>query len=221
MYQHRNWQGALLDYPVSKVVCVGSNYAKHIKEMGSATPEEPVVFIKPETALCDLRQPISIPQGEKFGSVHHEIELAVLIGATLKQATEEHVQKAIAGYGVALDLTLRDIQAKLKKAGQPWEKSKGFDNSAPLSGFIPVGEFSDDPQNTELKLVVNGEVRQHGNTADMITKIVPLIAYMSQYFTLRAGDVILTGTPEGVGPMASGDSLEVFIGERGITTRVL
>lgn len=221
MYQHRNWQGALLDYPVSKVVCVGSNYAKHIKEMGSAIPEEPVVFIKPETALCDLRQPISIPQGEKFGSVHHEIELAVLIGATLKQATEEHVQKAIAGYGVALDLTLRDIQAKLKKAGQPWEKSKGFDNSAPLSGFIPVGEFSDDPQNTELKLVVNGEVRQHGNTADMITKIVPLIAYMSQYFTLRAGDVILTGTPEGVGPMASGDNLEVFIGERGIKTRVL
>ncbi|WP_437612148.1 fumarylacetoacetate hydrolase family protein [Erwinia sp. V71] len=219
MYQHRNWQGALLDYPVSKVVCVGSNYAKHIKEMGSATPEEPVVFIKPETALCDLRQPLSIPQ--QFGEVHHEIELAVLIGATLKQASEEHVKKAIAGYGVALDLTLRDVQAGLKKAGRPWEKSKAFDNSAPLSGFIPASEFSGDPQDTQLKLVVNGEVRQHGSTAEMMTKIVPLIAYMSQYFTLRAGDVILTGTPEGVGPMASGDQLEVFIGEQGITTRVL
>lgn len=101
MYQHHNWQGALLDYPVSKVVCVGSNYAKHIKEMGSAVPEEPVLFIKPETALCDLRQPLAIPSD--FGSVHHEVELAVLIGATLRQATEEHVRKAIAGYGVALD----------------------------------------------------------------------------------------------------------------------
>ena len=116
MYQHHNWQGALLDYPVSKVVCVGSNYAKHIKEMGSAVPEEPVLFIKPETALCDLRQPLAIPSD--FGSVHHEVELAVLIGATLRQATEEHVRKAIAGYGVALDLTLRDVQGKMKKAGQ-------------------------------------------------------------------------------------------------------
>ncbi|MBB3303724.1 MULTISPECIES: fumarylacetoacetate hydrolase family protein [unclassified Enterobacter] len=219
MYQHRNWQGALLDYPVSKVVCVGSNYAKHIKEMGSATPTEPVVFIKPETAVCDLRQPLSIPAN--FGEVHHEVELAVLIGSTLKQASEEHVAKAIAGYGVALDLTLRDVQAGLKKAGQPWEKSKGFDNSCPLSGFIPVSEFSGDPQNTELKLIVNGEVRQHGTTADMIHKILPLIAYMSQYFTLRAGDVVLTGTPEGVGPMRSGDKLEITLAGHGISTRVL
>ena len=117
MYQHHNWQGALLDYPVSKVVCVGSNYANHIKEMGSAMPEEPVLFIKPETALCDIRQPLVLPEG--LGSVHHEVELAVLIGSTLRQATEEHVLKAIAGYGVALDLTLRDLQGKRKKAGQP------------------------------------------------------------------------------------------------------
>lgn len=219
MYQHRNWQGALLDYSVSKVVCVGSNYAKHIKEMGNATPVEPVIFIKPETALCDLRQPLSVPSA--FGEVHHEVELAVLIGATLKQANEEHVAKAIAGYGVALDLTLRDLQAKLKKAGQPWEKSKGFDNACPLSGFIPVSEFSADPQNVELKLVINGEVRQHGSTADMIHKILPLIAHMSQYFTLRAGDVILTGTPEGVGPLHSGDTLEVSLAGQSISTRVL
>lgn len=219
MYQHRNWQGALLDFPVSKVVCVGSNYAKHIKEMGSATPTEPVIFIKPETALCDLRQPISIPK--EFGSVHHEIELAVLIGSTLKQASEEHVAKAIAGYGIALDLTLRDVQAGLKKAGQPWEKAKGFDNSCPLSGFIAVNEFEGDPQDTELKLLVNGEVRQQGSTADMISPILPLIAYMSRFFTLRAGDVVITGTPEGVGPMASGDQLELSMGGHGISTRVL
>lgn len=219
MYQHHNWQGALLDFPVSKVVCVGSNYAQHIKEMGSATPAEPVLFIKPETAICDLRQPLSIPQG--FGAVHHEIELAVLIGSTLKQASEQHVAQAIAGYGVALDLTLRDVQAGCKKAGQPWEKAKGFDNSCPLSGFIPASEFTDDPQSVKLQLKVNADVRQQGSTADMIHKILPLIAYMSRYFTLRAGDVILTGTPEGVGPLLSGDKLELSLGDRSLSTRVL
>ncbi|BBP37291.1 fumarylacetoacetate hydrolase family protein [Escherichia coli] len=219
MYQHHNWQGVLLDYPVSKVVCVGSNYAKHIKEMGSAVPEEPVLFIKPETALCDLRQPLAIPSD--FGSVHHEVELAVLIGATLRQATEEHVRKAIAGYGVALDLTLRDVQGKMKKAGQPWEKAKAFDNSCPLSGFIPAAEFTCDPQNTTLGLSVNGEQRQQGTTADMIHKIVPLIAYMSKFFTLKAGDVVLTGTPDGVGPLQSGDELTVTFDGHSLTTRVL
>lgn len=219
MYQHHNWQGALLDFPVSKVVCVGSNYAKHIQEMGSATPDEPVLFIKPESALCDICQPLALPQG--LGSVHHEVELAVLIGATLKQATEEHVARAIAGYGIALDLTLRDLQGKLKKAGQPWEKAKGFDNACPISGFIPAAEFTGDPQNTGLALKVNGDIRQQGSTADMIHKIVPLIAYMSRYFTLRAGDVILTGTPEGVGPLSSGDELEVSFDGRSLTTRVL
>lgn len=219
MYQHHNWHGALLDYPVSKVVCVGSNYANHIKEMGGTTPEEPVLFIKPETALCDLRQPLAIPSD--MGSVHHEVELAVLIGATLRQATEEHVRKAIAGYGVALDLTLRDIQGKMKKAGQPWEKAKGFDNSCPLSGFIPVAEFDGDPQDTMLDLTVNGETRQHGSTANMIHPIVPLIAYMSRFFTLKAGDVVLTGTPAGVGPLSSGDELAISFHGQTLTTRVL
>ena len=194
MYQHHNWQGELLDYPVSKVVCVGSNYAKHIKEMGSAMPEEPVLFIKPETALCDIRQPLVLPEG--LGSVHHEVELAV-------------------------DLTLRDIQGKMKKAGQPWEKAKGFDNACPISGFIPAAEFNGDPQNMPLSLKINGEVRQQGTTADMIHKIVPLIAYMSRFFTLKAGDIILTGTPEGVGPLASGDELEVGFNGLTLSTRVL
>ncbi|SFN47065.1 2-keto-4-pentenoate hydratase/2-oxohepta-3-ene-1,7-dioic acid hydratase (catechol pathway) [Izhakiella capsodis] len=219
MYQHHNWQGVLSDYPVNKVICVGSNYAKHIREMGSHTPPEPVLFIKSETALCDMRQPLTIP--ENMGAVHHEVELAVLIGSTLKQAREEHVLEAIAGYGVALDLTLRDIQADCKKAGQPWEKAKAFDNACPISGFIPASDFSADPQNTELKLLINGSLRQSGNTADMITPILPLIAYMSRFFTLRAGDVILTGTPEGVGPMFSGDKLEISFAGYGISTRVL
>ncbi|BDH45505.1 isomerase/hydrolase [Salmonella enterica subsp. enterica serovar Choleraesuis] len=219
MYQHRNWQGALLELPASKVICVGSNYAKHIQEMGSAPAEEPVLFIKPETALCDLRQPLVLPEG--LGSVHHEIELAVLIGSTLRQATEEHVAQAIVGYGVALDLTLRDVQGQLKKEGRPWEKAKGFDNACPISGFIPAAEFSADPQDTPLSLTINGQVRQQGTTADMIHPILPLIAYMSRFFTLRAGDVVLTGTPEGVGPLHSGDELVVSFNQHSLSTRVL
>lgn len=218
MYQHRNWQGALLDYPVSKVVCVGSNYAKHIKEMGSATPTEPVVFIKPETALCDIRQPLAIPKD--LGAVHHEVELAVLIGTPLKQATEDRVANAIAGYALALDLTLRDLQTKFKAAGQPWEKAKGFDGSCPISGFIPVSEFGD-AQQADLQLAVNGETRQEGNTRNMLTPLLPLIAYMSRYFTLRAGDIILTGTPQGVGPLKAGDEIVATLNGKSVSTRVI
>ena len=218
MYQHRDWQGALLDFPVSKVVCVGSNYAEHIKEMGSAVSAEPVLFMKPETALCDLRQPVSIPK--EFGAVHHEVELAVLIGTPLKQANEDRVARAIAGYGVALDLTLRDLQTKLKQAGQPWEKAKAFDGSCPISGFIPVAEFGD-AQQVDLSLTINDELRQQGNTRDMITPVIPLISYISRFFTLRAGDVVLTGTPQGVGPMKSGDMLKVMLNGNTLSTRII
>jgi 2-keto-4-pentenoate hydratase/2-oxohepta-3-ene-1,7-dioic acid hydratase in catechol pathway len=152
--------------------------------------------------------------------VHHEVELAVLIGTPLKQANEDRVARAIAGYGVALDLTLRDLQAGFKKAGQPWEKAKAFDGSCPMSGFIPVAEFGD-PQNAELSLTVNDQLRQQGNTRDMITPILPLISYMSRFFTLRAGDIILTGTPQGVGPMASGDMLKISLNGKTLSTRVI
>ncbi|EPL8092401.1 MULTISPECIES: fumarylacetoacetate hydrolase family protein [Morganella] len=218
MYQHRDWQGALLDFPVGKVVCVGLNYAKHVAEMKSQASAEPLLFIKPETALCDLRQPVAIPK--EFGEVHHETELAVLIGAPLKQASEDRCARAIAGFGVALDLTLRDVQMKLKAAGQPWEKSKAFDGSAPVSGFIPVNEFPD-PQNVTLSLTVNNELRQQGNTREMLTPVIPLISYMSRYFTLRPGDIILTGTPEGVGPLVSGDMLKISVNDHMLTTRII
>lgn len=218
MYQHRDWQGALLDFPVGKVVCVGLNYAKHVAEMKSQASAEPLLFIKPETALCDLRQPVAIPK--EFGEVHHETELAVLIGAPLKQDNEDRCARAIAGFGVALDLTLRDVQMKLKAAGQPWEKSKAFDGSAPVSGFIPVNEFPD-PQNVTLSLTVNNELRQQGNTREMLTPVIPLISYMSRYFTLRPGDIILTGTPEGVGPLVSGDMLKISVNDHMLTTRII
>ncbi|MDR0219423.1 MAG: fumarylacetoacetate hydrolase family protein [Enterobacteriaceae bacterium] len=218
MYQHRDWHGVLLDLPANKVVCIGSNYDKHIKEMGSSIPEEPVIFIKPETALCDLNQPISIPEG--LGSVHHEVELAVLIGSTLKNASEERVSNAITGFAVALDLTLRDLQRGFKQSGQPWEKSKAFDGSCPISGFIPVNGFAD-PQDIQLSLTLNGELRQNGNTCDMRMPIIPLISYMSRFFTLRPGDIILTGTPEGVGALKSGDILNVALDEHVLTTRII
>ncbi|MEN3259466.1 fumarylacetoacetate hydrolase family protein [Sodalis endosymbiont of Spalangia cameroni] len=218
MYQHRNWQGALLDFPVSKVVCVGSNYRNHIKEMGSATPSEPVLFIKPETALCDIHQPIVIPTDR--GEVHHEVELAILIGAPLKQANEQQIAQGIAGVGVALDLTLRDLQAQFKKAGQPWEKAKGFDGACPISGFIPAAEFGD-PQQADLTLTVNDQVRQTGNTRDMIHPILPLIAYMSRFFTLRPGDIVLTGTPEGVAALKPGDALTVSLNQHQLSTRII
>lgn len=218
MYQHRDWHGSLLDLPVSKVVCVGNNYSDHIKEMGGEKSVEPLVFIKPETALCDILQPIAIPK--ELGAVHYEIELAVLIGSPLKQATEERVKEGIAGYGVALDLTLRDLQTFFIKQGQPWDKAKGFDGSCPLSGFIPAADFGD-AQEAELILSVNGDIRQQGNTRDMITPVVPLIAYMSRFFTLRAGDVIITGTPKGVGPITAGDRLEVSLNGRTLTSRII
>ncbi|MBF7993527.1 fumarylacetoacetate hydrolase family protein [Rahnella laticis] len=218
MYQHRDWHGALLDFPVNKVVCVGNNYADHIKEMGSQISAEPVVFIKPETALCDIRQPLAIPKD--LGAVHHEVELAVLIGTPLKQATEDRVANAIAGYALALDLTLRDLQTKFKAAGQPWEKAKGFDGSCPISGFIPVSEFGD-AQQADLQLFVNSETRQEGNTRNMLTPLLPLIAYMSRYFTLRAGDIILTGTPQGVGPLKAGDEIVATLNGKSVSTRVI
>ncbi|MFT4465891.1 MAG: fumarylacetoacetate hydrolase family protein [Sodalis sp. (in: enterobacteria)] len=218
MYQHRNWQGALLDFPVSKVVCVGSNYRNHIKEMGSATPSEAVLFIKSETALCDIRQPIAIPTDR--GEVHHEVELAILIGAPLKQANEQQVSQGIAGVGGALDLTLRDLQAQFKKAGQPWEKAKGFDGACPISGFIPVAEFGD-PQQADLTLTVNDLVRQTGNTRDMIHPILPLIAYMSRFFTLRPGDIVLTGTLEGVAALKPGDALTLSLNQHQLSTRII
>lgn len=218
MYQHRDWQGDLLELPVNKVVCVGKNYSEHIKEMGGIAPSQPLLFIKPETALCDINQPVAIPDG--FGSVHHEVELAVLIGLPLKNAEESRVVNAIAGYGIALDLTLRDLQAECKKAGEPWEKAKGFDGACPISGFIPVGQFGD-AQQASLSLVINGEVRQEGNTRDMILPILPLISYMSRFFTLRPGDIILTGTPSGVGPLNHGDDFIVALNGKEIHSRVL
>jgi 2-keto-4-pentenoate hydratase/2-oxohepta-3-ene-1,7-dioic acid hydratase in catechol pathway len=186
-----------------KIVCVGRNYAAHARELGNAVPETPILFMKPATALVALTGGFAIPAGR--GECHHETEITVLIGRTLKNAGEDECRAAIAGLGLGLDLTLRDLQNDLKKKGQPWEVAKAFDGAAPLSAFLPpAGIVLDDIRFT---LSVNGEVRQRGHSADMITPILPLLAHISAIFTLEPGDVVMTGTPEGVAPLQSGDVL--------------
>lgn len=209
-YAHQYLDGSPCDLPAGKVVCVGLNYAAHIKEMASQTSAEPMLFIKPGSALTSLTEPLIIPQG--LGSVHFETEMAILMGKRLSQCAEQAVLPAIAGIGVALDLTLRDLQKQLKAAGHPWEKAKGWDGACPVSAFVSPDKV-DDLQNVDLRLEQNGVSRQNGNTAQMLNPVVPLITYMSRFFTLEPGDVILTGTPEGVGPLEPGDRLVVELGD--------
>lgn len=195
-------------YPqaLGKIVCVGRNYAAHAKELNNPIPSSPILFIKPASSAVPASPNFSIPQGQ--GSVHYELEIAILIGEALKNASEEQVATSIVGLGLGLDLTLRDVQAKLKEKGHPWELAKSFDGACPLTHFVSVNLTSaDDWQSIGLKLEKNGKLQQQGSSADMLFSILPLIAHMSEHFSLQPGDVILTGTPAGVGPLAVGDSL--------------
>jgi len=192
----------------SKIIAIGRNYLEHIREMNAVKSEQPILFLKPNSALCDMQKPILIPK--EWGSVHHEIELAVCIGQTCYGIDEKDAAIVIAGYGMALDLTLRDIQSDAKKKGNPWATAKGFDNSCPVSPFLPAENFKS-TNNLSLELLVNNELRQQGNTSLMLFKIPEFISFASKFFTLEAGDVLLTGTPSGVGPLHAGDKLIVKI----------
>ena len=205
-YQHHFVNGSACPFTLGKIVCVGRNYADHAKELNNPIPTEPMLFIKPATAAVALEQPFSIPV--KYGSVHFETEMSILIGERLSHASEADAQKAIAGVGVGLDLTLRDLQDNLKSKGHPWEKSKAFDGACPLSAFVAPEQVAD-LQNVQIRLEVNGEVRQNGNSSLMLNKVLPLISYISEFFTLEPGDVVMTGTPAGVGPIEIGDALKV------------
>jgi 2-keto-4-pentenoate hydratase/2-oxohepta-3-ene-1,7-dioic acid hydratase in catechol pathway len=216
-YQHRYLDGSPLNLPVGKVVCIGRNYLDHIRELNNAVPETPILFMKPATALSLLDEPIQLPQGR--GECHHEVELAVLVGQELRHADAATARQAVAGYGIALDLTLRDLQNELKKKGHPWETAKAFDGSCPLSPFLKP-EALPEPQATDLSLQVNGAVRQRGNTRLMMVGIFELMAYISTHFTLQPGDVALTGTPAGVAPLASGDTLVLSLAGHDFTARV-
>ena len=203
-YLHRFIDASSCDLPLGKVVCVGRNYAAHAKELNNPIPNAPMLFIKPATAVVGLDDSIVIPQGR--GACHHELEVSVLIGRVLTNSTPEAVKKAVVGYGLGLDLTLRDVQSTLKEKGHPWEAAKAFDGSCPLSAFVPTEQIADS-LNLNLQLERNGVLQQKGNTSEMITGIFDLVAFMSTQFTLLPGDVVMTGTPAGVGTLKGGDKL--------------
>ncbi len=191
-------------FSIGKILCIGRNYAEHIKELGNEIPEAPVIFIKPASSVIGDGELIIIPPYSN--DCQHEAELALLIGRKGKDIPVEQAMEYIAGYGVGIDLTLRDIQGALKKKGLPWEIAKGFDTSCPLSVFMEASNVAD-PQNLQIRLTVNCEIRQDGNTSMMIHNIPAIISHMSGRFTLESGDVILTGTPAGVSRIVSGDAL--------------
>lgn len=189
-----------------KIICVGRNYAAHAKELGNAIPsEKPLVFLKPPTAFVVQGKQIELPP--RCDELHHEVELGVVIEKPGKRISEIRALDHVGGYVLCLDMTARQIQNELKKQGGPWELAKAFDTSCPVGEFIPKEKVTD-PQNLRLWCNVNGQPRQDGNTKDMLFKIPQLVSYVSEYFSLEAGDVILTGTPEGVGPVRSGDVIE-------------
>lgn len=191
----------------SKIVCVGRNYAEHAAELNNPLPAEPLLFIKPSTAVTRLPQ-VLIPPHQ--GVCHHELELALLIGAPLRRADADQTLAAVSGVGLGLDLTLRDVQNRLKASGQPWERAKAFDGACALGPFIDVATV-DLAKPFGLQLFINNQLVQQGNTADLLFPLAQLLADISQQFTLLPGDVVLTGTPAGVGPLAAGDQLQLCL----------
>ncbi|CCH03016.1 fumarylacetoacetate (FAA) hydrolase [Fibrella aestuarina BUZ 2] len=187
-----------------KIIAVGRNYVEHIRELNNEQPDDPVIFTKPDTAILRNNEPFYYPDFSQ--DVHHELEVVVRISKMGKRIEERFAHKYYDEIGLGIDFTARDIQSKLKAKGLPWDLAKGFNGSAPISGFVPKSEFAD-IQNINFQLDVNGETRQQGNTSLMLFKIDYLIAFVSRYFTLQTGDLIFTGTPKGVGPVQVGDRL--------------
>jgi 2-keto-4-pentenoate hydratase/2-oxohepta-3-ene-1,7-dioic acid hydratase in catechol pathway len=204
-YQHQYVDGTRIHFPVGKVVCIGRNYAEHAKELNNPVPTEPLLFIKPGSCVVALEGGFTIPADR--GSVHYEAEIVVLIGKPLtKNPSREEVLDAITGFAPGLDLTLRDIQTRLKEKGLPWEICKSFDGAAVIAPFVSADAYPD-LTDIGIRLSINGEVRQDGNSSSMLNPIVPMIQYMASQFSLQAGDIIMTGTPAGVGPFVAGDEI--------------
>jgi len=195
---------------VSKILCLGLNYSDHISEMKSEKPAEPVVFMKPASAIIHNGSSVFIPAISK--EAHHEVEIVMVIGTTARNIPENQAMEYVAGFGIGLDMTLRDIQAEAKKQGKPWTIAKGFDTSAPVSEFI-ARKLIPDPDNLDFKLMVNDQLKQQGNSRDMIFKFAEIVSYLSTIFTLNRGDLIFTGTPAGVGPVQPGDKLTASLSD--------
>jgi acylpyruvate hydrolase len=195
-------------YYIGKIVCVGRNYTDHISELGNVVPEKPLLFLKPTSSVIFSGESIKYPEFSE--EMHHEVELVLLIGEELKNASEDESEKAIAGYGVGLDMTLRDIQNELKKKGHPWTIAKCFDTSAVLSDFVSSKDYKLTSEE-EISLTINGEMRQKEKLNKMIFSPAMLIQYISTIMKLERGDLIFTGTPAGVGKVIRGDTLHAEI----------
>lgn len=191
-----------------KIICIGRNYSEHIKELANEKPEEPVVFLKPESALVTGNN--SVPFPAFTNDLHHEIELVLRISHTGKNIGKNEAGNYFDAIGLGVDFTARDLQAKQKAKGLPWEIAKAFDNSAPVSEFLPLKDIKSISE-ISFGLHVNGKLRQAGKASEMMFSFDEIISWCSRFFTLQPGDLIFTGTPSGVGPVLAGDHLEGFL----------
>lgn len=198
-----------IEIDLANIYCIGRNYRDHARELGNTIPEHPIVFLKPSNTLCRDHSLIQLP--EQSSDVHHEVEMVVALSNGGKNIPESEALSCIAGIGVGIDLTARDLQAQAKAKGLPWSVAKGFDQFAPVSDFTSI-DLIDDIQNLDLILEVNGTIRQKDNTSRMIFDTTQLISYLSTVFTLMPGDLIFTGTPSGVSSIQSGDQLHATLG---------
>ncbi|HQK98713.1 MAG TPA: fumarylacetoacetate hydrolase family protein [Bacteroidia bacterium] len=194
-----------------KIICVGRNYAAHAKELNNAVEEEPVIFMKPETALIPSKFPFFYP--EFSTDIHYETELVIKINRIGKNISEKFAHRYYDEVSLGIDFTARDLQSKLKAKGLPWERAKAFDGSAPVGDFIPLKDAGN-IDDLHFTLLVNDEVRQSGHSANMIFTVDKIIAFVSTFVTLKKGDLIFTGTPEGVGPVKPGDKLTALLGDK-------
>ncbi|TPX57916.1 hypothetical protein PhCBS80983_g03499 [Powellomyces hirtus] len=200
-----------------KIVAVGRNYAAHAAELSNPLPKIPLLFLKPTSSYVPAPKPFALPAPHVM---HHEIELGIVIGKTATHVSRAEADSVVAGYCLALDMTARDLQDKAKSAKAPWTVAKGWDGFTPVSEFIPKEKISD-PQNLRLWLEVDGKKVQDGNTKDMIFSIPTLISYVSKLMTLERGDVILTGTPAGVGPVQVGQTMKAGLEAPGASSQII
>ena len=191
-----------------KLICIGRNYTKHIEELNSEKPSDPVIFLKPDTAILLKNQPFFIP--DFSDNIHYEVEIIIKINKVGKYIDRKFAHKYYDEIGLGIDFTARDLQNQLKDKGLPWEKCKAFDGSAVIGNWLTKTQFKD-VNNITFSLLKNDEVVQNGNTANMLWKIDEIIEYVSKYFTLKIGDIIFTGTPEGVGKVFANDRLKGLI----------
>jgi 2-keto-4-pentenoate hydratase/2-oxohepta-3-ene-1,7-dioic acid hydratase in catechol pathway len=204
---------------IGKVVCVGRNYAAHAEELGNEVPSSPILFMKPASSVVSIRSDVVRPNLEVFGETHYEAELCIQLSADLSMATIEEAQQAIGGVTLGLDLTLRDLQSTLKEKGHPWERAKCFDGACVLADWIDPQAFGN-LQNVHYQLTINDKLAQDGDSALMLFPVYELLVNISHAFNLQAGDVIMTGTPSGVGVLQAGDKLKLTLGAHEWVTQV-